>query len=123
MDSCRPRKLEPGLAQTYSKPMYFRTSTMKSEPGRSLVRISVALGVPDSASLAAAVGSMGGRVGADCWAKAGLVVAASAAPAAALVRNLRRSTGVLLRDMEWTSSFKKRVLLVGQPFNAAGDRT
>jgi hypothetical protein len=59
---------------------------MKSAPGRSVVRISVARGVPESASLAAAVGSTGGRVGGGCWAGAGLVVAARAAVAAVVVR-------------------------------------
>src|SRR5438105_8882829 len=36
IDSWSPRKLEPGLAQTYSKPSDFRTSTMKSDPLRWL---------------------------------------------------------------------------------------
>src|SRR6266850_6329224 len=36
IDSWRPRKLEPGLAATYSKPSDLRTSTMKSDPLRWL---------------------------------------------------------------------------------------
>src|ERR1041384_1944878 len=36
IDSCRPRKLEPGLAATYSKPSDLSTSSMKSEPPRRL---------------------------------------------------------------------------------------
>ena len=36
---CRGR-LEPGLAATYSKPSVLMTSTMKSEPGRSVVQTS-----------------------------------------------------------------------------------
>src|SRR5450631_218917 len=53
-DSCRARKLEPGLAQAYSKPSDFRTSTMKSEPGRSAVRTSTSVAT-GSVSLASAV--------------------------------------------------------------------
>src|ERR671933_451754 len=36
IDSCRLRKLEPGLAATYSRPSDLMTSTMKSEPGWSM---------------------------------------------------------------------------------------
>src|SRR5262245_593952 len=32
MESCRPRKLEPGLKAVYSIPRAFRRSTMTSEP-------------------------------------------------------------------------------------------
>src|ERR1700733_7730305 len=45
-DSCKLRKLDPGTAATYSKPRDLRTSTMKSEPGRSVVRTST----PEGAS-------------------------------------------------------------------------
>src|SRR5580765_4354782 len=58
-DSCSDRKLEPGLAATYSKPSDFSTSTMKSEPGFSTVRLSAATSVdtgPVSAASWAAVG-------------------------------------------------------------------
>src|ERR1700730_14900597 len=37
---CRARKLEPGLAAMYSNPRDLMTSTMKSEPGRSVVKTS-----------------------------------------------------------------------------------
>ena len=36
MDSCRPRKLEPGLAAQYSMSSDLMTSIMKSAPGRWL---------------------------------------------------------------------------------------
>jgi hypothetical protein len=48
MDSWRARKLEPGFEVTYSIPSDFRTSTMKSAPGRSVVRASIERGVSDS---------------------------------------------------------------------------
>jgi hypothetical protein len=35
-----PRKLEPGLAATYSKSSDLKTSTMKSPPGLSVVSTS-----------------------------------------------------------------------------------
>src|SRR2546423_290408 len=41
-DSCSERKLEPGLAATYSKPSDLSTSTMKSDPGFSTVSTSTA---------------------------------------------------------------------------------
>src|SRR5690348_12454132 len=93
MDSCRPRKLDPGLAQTYSKPRDLRTSTMKSPPGRSAVSAStLTAGVPLSASRAAAEGALAAFVGAVSWARAGRAVGTNAAApvAAALFRKLRR---------------------------------
>src|SRR5579863_8134037 len=92
MDSCRPRKLDPGLAQMYSKPRDFSTSTMKSEPGRSAVSTSTEGETgPVSSASALAEGAVTARRLAGCCAAAGLVPAASAAaPAAAPFRNRRR---------------------------------
>src|ERR1700682_901233 len=72
MDSGKPRKLEPGLAAQYSMPSDLMTSTMKSEPGRSL---------PDTVTAGADVALS------DCTLTTGTCAASNAAP----VRNLRRS--------------------------------
>src|SRR5882672_2495567 len=87
-----PRKLDPGLAQTYSNPRDLITSTMKSDPVRSAVRTSAFEGVPVSAS-----GDMGGGTvltSSTCCCAATVPGAAAkaAAPAAALFRKFRRST-------------------------------
>src|SRR5579871_205493 len=85
IDSCSPRKLEPGLAAQYSIPRDLITSTMKSEPGRSL-------GVTSAAEVALAAAAPPG-----CCAKATELCASSAAaPAVAPVKNPRRPTGFLL---------------------------
>src|SRR6266849_6098027 len=88
-----PRKLEPGLAATYSKFRALRTSTMKSPPGRSVVSTSIS-----------PVGSFSfGKLGADAGRDApacGACAAGGAAPpanaaapvTAALFRKLRRLT-------------------------------
>src|ERR1700676_1367267 len=93
IDSCIPRKLDPGLAHTYSNPSDLITSTMKSDPVRSAVKTSTFEGVPISAS-----GDMGGgtirRSSADCAAAALGTAAIAAAPAAAVFRKLRRSTAI-----------------------------
>src|ERR671938_2191179 len=84
MDSCRLRKLEPGLAATYSRPSAFSTSTMKSEPGRS---ISVALsgwGAPAGA----------GAAGCACAALAIELPRAAAPLTATPLRNVRRSVSL-----------------------------
>src|SRR5436190_9101536 len=52
-DSCSERKLDPGLAATYSKPRDLSTSTMKSEPGFSTVRLSTTTSA-DTGSVSAA---------------------------------------------------------------------
>src|ERR1700693_5512204 len=96
MDSCKPRKLDPGLAQTYSKPSDLITSTMKSDPVRSAVSTSA----PDGTSVSAA-GDMGG--GATRFTSAGVAATgagagadapapSAAAPTAAPFRKFRRST-------------------------------
>src|SRR5947209_2408770 len=43
MASCSARKLEPGFAQMYSRPIDLTTSTMQSAPQRSVVSDSVSL--------------------------------------------------------------------------------
>src|SRR5262245_4235102 len=94
-DSCSPSKLEPGFAATYSKPSVLKTSTMKSEPGRSMMRDEMAGGSPVSAANCAADGSGApDLVGADCAGSAATEGAATmaAAPAAAPLRKPRRST-------------------------------
>src|SRR5687767_10004943 len=64
-DSCSDRKLDPGLAATYSKPSDLNTSTMKSDPGRSVVITSTcATGSPSGGPGPILTG--GG--GADCGA-------------------------------------------------------
>ena len=37
-DSCRPSKLDPGFAATYSMPRSFRTCVIRSDPGRVMAR-------------------------------------------------------------------------------------
>src|SRR5580692_923654 len=91
MDSCRPRKLEPGFAQRYSKPKDFTTSTMKSEPGRFVVSTS---GLEDGGSTSCgSAGATAGFGSAGCLDKAlELATRVPAAPEAAVFKNLRRST-------------------------------
>src|SRR5690242_10848693 len=92
IDSCKPRKLDPGFAQTYSNPSDFKTSTMKSPPGRSAVNTSTTgEGVPDSASRAAAEGALA-RAGLASCARLclGLTTSAAAPVAAAPFKKLRR---------------------------------
>src|SRR5690242_17227875 len=94
IDSCSPRKLDPGLEQTYSIPSDLITSTMKSEPERDSVRTSSFAGVPISAS--GGIGAGGAFRAWSCCARedAGFV-ANTVAPTAALFRNARRSIGPL----------------------------
>src|ERR1700719_3195968 len=89
-DSCNPRKLDPGLAARYSKPSDLITSTMKSDPGRSVVRTST----PD-ASVSASTGRAAGAT--KGWAPMAPVVATRLATplTAAPFKNARRSTAVL----------------------------
>src|ERR1700733_753364 len=91
MDSCSPRKLDPGFAQTYSNPSDLITSTIKSDPVRSAVRTSA----PDGTSASAAADIGGGTVrfsSAGGAATAAGTAAKAAAPAAAPFRKFRRST-------------------------------
>src|SRR5712691_11784170 len=94
MDSCSPRKLEPGFEEMYSSPMDFRTSTMKSDPLRSVVSTSTCEGSSSFGSIAAEAE----RGASPCAARTGVAPATSEAtpPAAAPFRNLRRSTDSFL---------------------------
>src|ERR1700688_1212431 len=96
MDSCKPRKLDPGFAQTYSNPSDLITSTMKSDPVRSAVRTSA----PEGTSTSAAADIGGGTVrfiSAGSAAMLAGTAANAAAPTAAPFRKFRRSTTGLVR--------------------------
>src|SRR6266853_5230430 len=89
IDSCKPRKLEPGLEAIYSRPKDFRTSTMKSDPDRSVVSTST----PEGSSSFGIIGAVADWAGTGCGAAIAEALATSpAAPAAAPFRKLRRST-------------------------------
>src|SRR5258707_13150248 len=90
MDSCSPRKLEPGFEQMYSMLSDLMTSTMKSEPVRSAVRTSAGEGVPTSASGDTAGGCVEPRSGAGGFARQGGVVASAATTEVAHCRISRR---------------------------------
>src|ERR1700722_16407231 len=105
-DSCRPSKLDPGLAAAYSIPRSRTTWTMRSEPGRVIRRTSAAGGriFPASRKSCASVGAgapdgddgLDGLLGA-CASPRGwgdTSAAAPAAPAAAFFRKPRRPTEV-----------------------------
>src|SRR5579883_1009506 len=92
IDSCSPRKLDPGFEQTYSIPSDLITSTMKSEPERLSVNTSSFAGSPISASGGTGVGGTL-RASSSCARTAVGVAASAAAPTAALFRNARRSIG------------------------------
>src|SRR6476469_996972 len=85
IDSCRLRNPAAGLRATYCKPIAFKTSAMKSDPGRVM---NVSLG-----SFAAADLASGLDVSAASVACASFAPAASAVPATAAVlfRNDRRA--------------------------------
>src|SRR5205809_6987273 len=105
IDSCSARNVEPGLAATYSKPSDLLTSSMKSDPGRSVVYTS-ARGGGGLVSAATKPGPGSGvttrACGACAAAAAGSAATAgptpgptpgptsAAAPAAAPFRNRRR---------------------------------
>src|SRR5437773_11807691 len=109
-DSCRPSKLEPGLAATYSTPRSLRTCVMRSEPGRTTARaVAGGLILPESrascsgtgAGAPAAVGAAPGRPAPAPWASdISAFVTSAAAPAAALaaapLRKPRRLTEAFL---------------------------
>src|SRR2546429_7944701 len=94
IDSWRPRKLEPGLAHTYSKPSDLITSTMKSDPERSMVKTSIFDGVPTSASGDIGGGAAAARGAGAADAPVTGFATSTAAPAAAPFRKSRRSTTV-----------------------------
>src|SRR5215204_1351554 len=88
-----PRKLEPGLEAMNSKFSVLITSTMKSPPGRSVVRTST---LPAGSASRGATGALAWAAGA-AWGLSLAAVAARAPSAAALVtaavfRKSRRST-------------------------------
>src|SRR5580693_4079725 len=92
-DSCRLRKLEPGFDARYSKPSDLITSTIKSEPGRSVVSTSTFEGASASAAGTAGAAAAGLGPAKGCAAIAPALAASVAIPpAAAPLRNLRRST-------------------------------
>src|ERR1700730_7071000 len=98
-DSCNPRKLDPGLAARYSKPNDLITSTIKSDPGRSVVRTST----PDASVSASTGGAAGATKG---WAPMAPVVATRLATplTAAPFKNARRSTAFLDLSMAFGAS-------------------
>src|SRR5213596_3422188 len=100
IDSCSARNVEPGLAATYSKPSDLITSSMKSDPGRSVVYTSARGGGGlVSAATRAALGSgvTGLATCPACRAASGCAIEGfatkAAAPAAAPFRNPRRLRG------------------------------
>src|SRR5215467_7153298 len=97
MDSCNARKVDPGLAATYSMPRDLITSSMKSDPGRSVVYTSARGGVLVSAAVRRAPGSgvaaaRAWGCGAICGSAAEGFATRAAAPAAAPFRNRRLFT-------------------------------
>src|SRR5215470_17378407 len=99
IDSCNARNVDPGLAATYSMPSVLMTSSMKSDPGRSVVYTSVRGGgglVSAAASAAPGSGVTGLAACATCPACGGCAIEGfatkAAAPAAAPFRNPRRLT-------------------------------
>src|SRR5262245_34167278 len=98
IDSCKPRKLDPGFAATYSKPSVFSTSTMKSEPLRWLSRRTCTSPGPIASPAAVMIGVVGaaGAAGAGgdvCPVSSALDPTSAAAPASApFCRNSRRSS-------------------------------
>src|SRR5690349_10614085 len=100
----------------YSIPRDLRTSTMKSDPGRSLVRISTLAGVPVSAWRVAASGAVTrGVCGTGCWACARPPPAVNTtALSPALCRKLRRFRAVFLDRANGLYLLRDRVSLAGQ---------
>src|SRR6476659_955968 len=105
IDSCRPRKLDPGLAATYSKPSDFSTSTMKSEPLRwfsprtctSPGPIASPAAVMRGVVGAGGAGEASGADGVDCAVNSVVEATMAAAPASApFCRNSRRSSCLLV---------------------------
>src|SRR5262249_1049245 len=97
IDSCNARKVDPGLAAIYSMPSVLTTSSMKSDPGRSVVYTSVRGGgglVSAAARAAPGNGVTGLAAWPVCPACAGCATEGfatkAAAPAAAPFKNPRR---------------------------------
>src|SRR5215813_6990855 len=96
IDSCNARNVDPGLAATYSMPSVLMTSSMKSDPGRSVVYTSVRGGGGLVSAAARAAPGSGVTGLAACPACSGCAIEGfatkAAAPAAAPFRNPRRLT-------------------------------
>src|SRR6516162_5678944 len=98
MDSCNARNVDPGFAAQYSIPSGLMTSSMKSDPGRSVVYTSARGGVVVSAAARRAPGNgVAAAVlvcaeAAACGSAAEGFATSAAAPAAAPFRNPRRFT-------------------------------
>src|SRR5215470_10536349 len=101
MDSCSARKVDPGFAAQYSMPSDLMTSSMKSDPGRSVVYTSARGGGLVSAAVRRAPGNgvaaaaRACAAGAACGSAVEGLATSAAAPAAAPLRNPRRLSGVL----------------------------
>src|SRR5579872_3915446 len=100
-DSCRPSKLDPGLAAAYSMPRSRTVCTMRSDPGRVIRRaVAGGLTLPASRASCASVG-LGAlpvwacAVAFRCASTTGAVVTNAAAPVAALFKKPRRPTEFL----------------------------
>src|ERR1051325_7720417 len=115
IDSCSARKVEPGFAAQYSMPSDLMTSTMKSDPGRSVVYTS-ARGAGGEVSAATRLADGNVVPGRACavWAGAcappapGFATRA-AAPIAAPLRNpLRFTEGFLDFAMVFSPSELRR---------------
>src|SRR5438105_4343621 len=97
MDSCNDIYVLAGTPNMYSKPRLLMTSTMKSEPGLSMVFASSTTRAAGAAAGRARTGALAFLVaGAGSWAPAapGLVTA-RAALAAAVFKKFRRSTDLV----------------------------
>src|SRR5580704_1603147 len=96
-DSCSDSKVDPGLAVRYSILSVLRTSTMKSEPGFSMMRaLAAGRAAPVSRATADPLGACAVALPprpAGCWALVSSGLAAkAAAPTAAPFRKPRRPT-------------------------------
>jgi hypothetical protein len=83
-----PRKLEPGFEATYSKLSDFRMSTMKSPPGRSVVRTSTPVGSASRGGVGAGPPACAG--GAACGAAAEATASGTSAAAPVTAAPLRK---------------------------------
>src|SRR6516225_3797602 len=96
MDSCNARNVEPGFAAQYSIPSDLMASSMKSDPGRSVVYTSARGGGVVSAAAKRAPGKgvaaavFACAAGAACGSATAGFATRAAAPAAAPFKNPRR---------------------------------
>src|SRR6516164_3939113 len=97
MDSCKDMYVLAGTPNIYSKPRLLMTSTMKSEPTRSMVFASSTTKAAGAAAGRARTGALAflGEGVCCAWVAPGFVTA-MAAPAAAVFRKFRRSVFVFL---------------------------